>query len=71
MKFQSVGGPRPLASTFEAGLFRVAQEALNVLWHSGASEALLRLVTTLEHIELSMEDNGLGFDPSQVPQKLY
>ena len=72
VKFRSVGGPRPLTTRIETGLFRVAQEALtNVVRHSGASEALLRLVTTPEHIELSLEDDGAGFDPSQVPQERY
>ena len=39
--------------------------------HSKASEALLRLVTTPEHIELSLEDNGAGFEPSEVSQEGY
>ena len=70
--FDSVGGARPLPPRIEAGLYRIAQEALrNALDHSGANEVTVRLVTTPRHIELSIEDNGMGFEPSTVPGEHY
>ncbi len=47
-------------------LLRMAQEALrNIERHSRATRATLRLrMTDPSHLELSVEDNGVGFDPS-------
>jgi signal transduction histidine kinase len=47
-------------------LLRMAQEALrNVERHSRATQATLRLcMTDPGHLQLSVEDNGIGFDPS-------
>ena len=45
-------------------LFRVCQEALaNVIKHSSASDALLRLGARGGRIQLTVWDNGMGFDP--------
>jgi two-component system NarL family sensor kinase len=42
-----VGGQRPLPLRLEAGLYRIAQEALtNVACHANARHVTLRLVTT-------------------------
>ncbi len=44
-------------------LYRVTQEALrNVVTHSGASHAEVRLLRLIGHVELTIEDNGRGFD---------
>lgn len=70
--FESIGGARPLAARFEAGLYRIAQEALsNVISHSEASEVTVRFVTAPEEIELSIEDGGKGFEPSEIPKERY
>ena len=70
--FESVGGSRPLSPRIEVGLYRMAQEALtNVVGHSEASRVLVRLVTTPQEIELSLEDDGKGFEPSGVPKERY
>jgi PAS domain S-box-containing protein len=46
-------------------LYRIAQEAVNnALKHAQASEILLSLSARGNDIELRIEDNGLGFDPS-------
>jgi two-component system NarL family sensor kinase len=72
VSFESVGGARPLARSVESGLFRMGQEALtNVTKHSGAGQVLLRLVATPLEIELSVEDDGKGFEPSDVPGERY
>jgi signal transduction histidine kinase len=44
-------------------LFRITQEALqNVVKHSGATAATVRLAQTGQHIRLHIADSGNGFD---------
>ena len=53
-------------------MYRIAQEALrNAINHSGATEVIARIVTTPQNIELSVEDNGIGFEPSTIPRDHY
>lgn len=67
-----VGEHRPLPPAVEAGLYRIAQEALNnVQCHAQADHALIRLVTTPDKVQLSIEDDGCGFDPAQVTPNRY
>jgi PAS domain S-box-containing protein len=47
--------------------YRIAQEALNnVVKHSGGTLAKVSLVYGLQAVELSVSDNGKGFDPSII-----
>jgi NarL family two-component system sensor histidine kinase LiaS len=56
-----------LASQTEQALFRVLQEALsNVARHSQADWAGVTLRNANPHIELVIEDNGIGYDPDQM-----
>ena len=72
IELETVGGARPLPPRIEVGLYRIAQEALaNVIRHSEASKAAVRLVTTPEKIELTVLDDGKGFEPSFVPAGHY
>ncbi|MBN1453576.1 MAG: GAF domain-containing protein, partial [Anaerolineales bacterium] len=51
----------------KVGLYRIAQEALNnIAKHAGASQVTLVLQSQCNGLELSVEDNGCGFDPSGV-----
>jgi PAS domain S-box-containing protein len=44
-------------------LYRIAQEALrNAIAHAGASRADVRLLSTGDHAELTIADDGIGFD---------
>ena len=44
-------------------LYRIAQEALrNVIAHAGASRAEVRLLRTGDHAEITIADDGQGFD---------
>jgi ligand-binding sensor domain-containing protein/signal transduction histidine kinase len=53
-----------LTSETRHNLFLASKEALhNVIKHSGASEAGIRLVIGEKSFELVIEDNGRGFDP--------
>jgi two-component system NarL family sensor kinase len=65
--FALTGGTRPLPVRIEAGLYRIAQEALsNVVQHAGARRATLSLTTLPEQVTLVVEDDGHGFDPRQT-----
>ncbi|WP_069806151.1 sensor histidine kinase [Thermogemmatispora onikobensis] len=55
-----------LPSPYETTLFRIAQEALtNVARHARANQAQLSLRLTSSAIQLSIRDDGLGYDPGQ------
>lgn len=61
--FQIIGGNHPLPIRIEAGLYRIAQEALtNVARHADAKHVSVRWTTTPEGVELTIEDDGRGFD---------
>ena len=57
--------PVELSDAVVAGhLFRIAQESVaNALRHSGATEILIRLVSTASLVVLEISDNGHGLQP--------
>ncbi|MEJ7902292.1 MAG: ATP-binding protein [Thermomicrobiales bacterium] len=56
--------PPQLTSEVRLGMYRIVQEALhNVMRHSSADEALVRLESTDTLLRLTIRDNGSGFDP--------
>jgi signal transduction histidine kinase len=66
-RFETVNGSRPLPPRVEAALYRVCQEALtNIASHARASRVTIRLVATPEAVQLTLKDDGHGFDPSSV-----
>ncbi len=70
--FQATGGGRPLPVRIEVGLYRIAQEALtNVARHAQAQHVSISLLTTPGHVELTIEDDGRGFDPAQISKDHY
>ena len=53
-------------------IFRIAQEALhNMRKHSHATQATLSLARTASGVELKVDDNGIGFVPSEVKARSY
>jgi signal transduction histidine kinase len=57
-----------LPSDVQVALYRIAQEALNnVVKHARASRADVALIYRAEGVELSVRDDGQGFDTSQHP----
>ncbi|MRS03221.1 PAS domain S-box protein, partial [bacterium] len=59
-------GERKLPAEVQVSLYRLAQEALNnVVKHAKASQAVITLRLG-ESVRLTVEDNGVGFDPSTV-----
>ena len=60
-------GASSIPSPGDETLFRVAQEALaNVARHSQASRVNAELANQSNDIILTIEDNGVGFDPGEV-----
>jgi signal transduction histidine kinase len=48
-------------------LLRIAQDSLYNVWkHARASEVELRLARRGDRLELSISDNGIGFDPAHI-----
>jgi NarL family two-component system sensor histidine kinase LiaS len=61
-------GERPLPIEIEQALFRIAQEALaNVARHSQAENVEIALIFNLDHLILTVTDDGQGFDIKSRP----
>jgi two-component system, NarL family, sensor kinase len=72
LKLDVLGDSRALPLRIEAGLYRIAQEALtNVLRHAQATRLNVQLVIQPEQIKLIVEDDGRGFEPDKVPKGRY
>jgi PAS domain S-box-containing protein len=57
--------PEALPNDVSMCLFRIAQEALaNVVKHSGATQAEIELVGSVDHVRMRIADSGRGFDPT-------
>jgi two-component system sensor histidine kinase UhpB len=56
---------RAVPSDVALCLYRISQETLrNIVKHSGAHEAWIALSESGDHLHLSIEDEGKGFDPN-------
>jgi len=63
IEFQKSGEEQRLSHEVELAYYRIAQEALNnVVRHSQAKRADLRISFGEKQIELEVSDNGIGFD---------
>ena len=59
-----------LPSEFETVLFRIAQEALtNVAKHARAAEASVLLSFEPARVQMTISDDGRGFDPAEMIQR--
>jgi len=66
--FASDGKEWNLPASVQHLLLRVAQESLYNVWkHARASRVELRLAGSDGRLELSIADNGVGFDPARAP----
>ena len=64
--FDAVGAHRPLPAHIEITLYRIAQEALtNVAQHAHAQHIALHVAMMPDRVDMSIEDDGVGFDTSQ------
>jgi nitrate/nitrite-specific signal transduction histidine kinase len=65
----SVQGELDLPAATEAGLYRIAQEALtNALKHAFASSVSVQVSAGEEGVELEVIDDGRGFDPAGIAE---
>lgn len=57
---------RALSKEVEMAAYRIMQEALtNIAKHSNSTEVIVDIQTLPEHLELTVKDNGQGFNPEQ------
>jgi two-component system NarL family sensor kinase len=72
LRTEIVGADQPLPVRVEAGLYRVAQEAItNVVRHAQAKTLTITFVATPQTVQLHVKDDGQGFDPQQLPAARY
>jgi len=65
--FSSMSGDIALDPLAEVTVFRVVQECLsNVQKHANASQVEVRLQAMTNGLEVSVQDNGQGFDPHKI-----
>jgi signal transduction histidine kinase len=58
------GAFRPLPPAIENNLLRIGQEAVNnAVRHADAQRILVKLNFAARHVQLSVRDNGRGFEP--------
>jgi two-component system, NarL family, sensor kinase len=56
--------------SIENSLFRIAQEAINnALKYSNASKIIVQLIQDESWVNLTIQDNGQGFDPEKIQDK--
>lgn len=68
----SARGPFTLPKEVQLAVYRIAQEALNnILRHSRATQAWIRLRCTRDTLNLRIRDDGCGFDSSRVAGDHY
>jgi signal transduction histidine kinase len=64
------GTPYRLPAEYETVLFRITQEALtNIAKHARATRVVVTLGFAPAEVNLTVEDNGRGFDPEQTLQR--
>ncbi|MDD5703320.1 MAG: ATP-binding protein, partial [Dehalococcoidales bacterium] len=63
VKFKFEGVEPDLSEEIKLGLFRITQEAVNnIRKHAKASRAIIKLNVKKTRLEMSVSDNGTGFD---------
>ncbi|GAA2817084.1 histidine kinase [Kribbella solani] len=67
-RWQTTGDPVPLPTEHEVALLRIAQSALaNTVQHARATVVEVTLSYLGDHVALEITDNGVGFDPYELP----
>jgi Signal transduction histidine kinase len=66
----TVGEVRRLGADLELLVYRIIQEAVNnIIKHAQATQAIVQLSYAKDMLMVTIEDNGLGFDPEKVKRK--
>lgn len=64
--FQTQDNSPAVSEIQKLTLYRIAQEGVNnALKHAGCKKIFVQLYASDEHISLSIEDDGVGFDPTR------
>ena len=72
VKREMIGSNHPLPPRVEIGVYRMAQEALtNIEQHAQAQNAHIRLAITPQTLQLTISDDGIGFDVDAVPRSRF
>ncbi len=65
--YQKIGLDRKIGNTAETFMYRIIQELVNnAVKHSQATEILVQIAFANDKIVLTVEDNGTGYDKSQI-----
>lgn len=72
LHFQSALGTERFPGAVETACFRVSQEALtNVVRHAAAGNVWVTLALDVDRVELTVRDDGCGFDPAAKRQRAH
>lgn len=72
LSFDSNGTEIRLPSSYETAIFRLVQEAIsNAVRHGKATSIEVKLEWLKEHVSISVNDNGTGFDQSLVKNQSF
>lgn len=67
VRFEALGAARPLPARVEAGLYRIAQEALaNAVRHADARSIEVRLEVVPDRATVTVTDDGKGFPADRI-----
>ena len=67
INFQTLGSFDGIAQSSKLNIYRIVQELLkNVIKHSQATSALVQLLMNEHLLTVTVEDNGIGFDTSEL-----
>jgi two-component system, NarL family, sensor kinase len=67
INFQFYGEEKRIERSIEIALYRIGQELINnSLKHAAASELLVQLIQDETRVQLTVQDNGKGFDPKGI-----
>ena len=67
INFRFYGKEKRLPQNYELSLFRITQELINnLVKHSRATEANIQLVQEESRVSLTVQDNGIGFNKTEI-----
>jgi PAS domain S-box-containing protein len=67
-KLDVLGPPPPQNDLLNITIFRAVQEALtNIVRHAASDKARIHLVVSVTEITVTVQDNGVGFNPKAIP----
>lgn len=71
VRFQAINFKRRLPENMAIHLYRIIQESLhNIVRHAQASEIVVQIACHEDTLHLTIEDNGIGFDPQNMEENL-